>query len=573
MDVSQVSAGPETRRRKVAALRPLFEQLAALNDPEQLEQLLRDREQRGAGPRARLRGAVWAAGKSGAVLDQLHEQLAAANRQARFEGNQTETSFKQALENARDTQRPEAAESALPPRDGAAPRREAPEAEIPPDAKNTKTDVPATSDTPAKAQAEVSQPNPDAEAEPPVEVKAAQGAAAAKPSSLEPGVTAATSVGTAKDSPPQTVSGKQSHGAADGGAKPGRPTSNAGQSSAQAGQSSGEPRTQQPSDAAQKAPAGSANPEGKPRDASSSKPGTPPAPTPAAGDAGTSSKPATAGSNAQVEAAAEQGELVQATGAPAVANTPAAPNSTPQTTTQAQTPAGTVKVVAKPTPAMPAARVAVSQANARAAQPTATNAAPAEQASHAAPESRARAEAGRNVSKLESTARNFDRLGKNDANIERILRFVVRSRGGETSEATMRLDPPELGRIRVRMVWQGGNLSLELEAQNEMAQRLLRQDLDGLRRGLQQAGIQLDRAEVRSAAAHESSPASQDATAQDSSFGRQSAHSADSERRGVPQGREADAGGGDQDDPGHAEDPSRGGTVGLVTESLVNVIA
>lgn len=574
MDVSQVSAGPETRRRKVAALRPLFEQLAALNDPEQLEQLLRDREQPGAGSRERLRGSTWAAGKSGAVLDQLHEKLAAANRQARLEGKQPEASFKQALEDARGAQRPaerpEPAEPERKPRDADPPQPEAHDGETQPAEQKPKADVTVTPETSEKAQTRPSQSKPVPDAERSASVKVPQGEAGdAKASQGAPGVTNAAAVNSAKEAAPQPTTGNPSNGAGDGAAKQGRPTPNAGKQAAQAGQGAGESRTPQPFETSQKPAAGSGNAEGKPRDGSSTSKATP-----ANGDSGNSSKPATAGSNAQVEAA-EQSELAQAAGAPGMANVnpPAASNGTTQTTTQTQTQAGAVKAVAKPTAAAPAARAAAPQLSARTAQSATNNAAPAEQASNVAPENRARAEAGRNVSKLESTARNFDRLGKNDANIERILRFVVRSRGGETTEATMRLDPPELGRIRVRMVWQGGNLSLELEAQNEMAQRLLRQDLDGLRRGLQHAGIQLDKAEVRSAATPESSPTSQDATGQDNSFGRQSAHSADAERRGVPQGREAGAGGRDQDDPGHADDPSHSGAVGLVTESLVNVIA
>ncbi|MBU0639925.1 MAG: flagellar hook-length control protein FliK [Planctomycetes bacterium] len=84
-----------------------------------------------------------------------------------------------------------------------------------------------------------------------------------------------------------------------------------------------------------------------------------------------------------------------------------------------------------------------------------------------------------------------------DANIERILRVVRSQIGKEHSRATLRLDPPELGTIRLHMDLRKDALSLRIDTQTQMAQRLLSEQLDGLRQGLASSGIQLERVEIR----------------------------------------------------------------------------
>ncbi len=84
-----------------------------------------------------------------------------------------------------------------------------------------------------------------------------------------------------------------------------------------------------------------------------------------------------------------------------------------------------------------------------------------------------------------------------DANIERIVR-VIRSRMSEQrSHTVLRLAPPELGSLRLQMDLRGFALTLRIDTTTELAHRLLSQDVDKLRHGLEASGIQLERVEVR----------------------------------------------------------------------------
>ena len=87
--------------------------------------------------------------------------------------------------------------------------------------------------------------------------------------------------------------------------------------------------------------------------------------------------------------------------------------------------------------------------------------------------------------------------GSSDANIERILRYVHARIGKDRSVATLRLDPPELGMLRLRMDLRDTQLGLLIETQTPAARRLLSDKLDELRRSLAATGIQLERCEVR----------------------------------------------------------------------------
>lgn len=88
-----------------------------------------------------------------------------------------------------------------------------------------------------------------------------------------------------------------------------------------------------------------------------------------------------------------------------------------------------------------------------------------------------------------------------DANVERILRLVHSRIGRERSVATLRLDPPELGTVRVHMDLRQENLSLRIETQTTAAQRLLHEQVETLRQRLEASGIYLDRIEIRAPAA------------------------------------------------------------------------
>ncbi len=84
-----------------------------------------------------------------------------------------------------------------------------------------------------------------------------------------------------------------------------------------------------------------------------------------------------------------------------------------------------------------------------------------------------------------------------DPNIARIVRVVQAQLARERAVTTLRLDPPELGTLRLRLELQRDRLSVEMAAESRAARQLLEQDLDALRRSLEAAGLQLERVVVR----------------------------------------------------------------------------
>lgn len=84
-----------------------------------------------------------------------------------------------------------------------------------------------------------------------------------------------------------------------------------------------------------------------------------------------------------------------------------------------------------------------------------------------------------------------------DANVERILRLIHTRLGKDRSVSTIRLDPPELGSLRVRMDLRAEQLVLRFDADNPAARDLLLREMDALRQGLEAAGVQLRHVEVR----------------------------------------------------------------------------
>jgi flagellar hook-length control protein FliK len=93
-----------------------------------------------------------------------------------------------------------------------------------------------------------------------------------------------------------------------------------------------------------------------------------------------------------------------------------------------------------------------------------------------------------------------EETGNSDANIQRILRLIQTRIGKDRSVATLRLDPPELGTIRLRLDLRAQHLSIAIETQTPAARRLLEQQLDTLRHNLEVSGIQLERVEMRTPA-------------------------------------------------------------------------
>ncbi len=84
-----------------------------------------------------------------------------------------------------------------------------------------------------------------------------------------------------------------------------------------------------------------------------------------------------------------------------------------------------------------------------------------------------------------------------DANLERVLRVIRMQLARDRSSATIRLDPAELGQLRVKLELSGSHLALDVETERDAARRLLADQLETLRRGLEASGIVLRRVDVR----------------------------------------------------------------------------
>lgn len=88
-----------------------------------------------------------------------------------------------------------------------------------------------------------------------------------------------------------------------------------------------------------------------------------------------------------------------------------------------------------------------------------------------------------------------------EAQLQRGLAQVLRQQGGTLS---MKLDPAELGTVRVSLRVSQGHVDGTIEAANESARGLLENHLDTLKSSLERRGITVDRLEVRLAGAAES---------------------------------------------------------------------
>jgi flagellar hook-length control protein FliK len=152
------------------------------------------------------------------------------------------------------------------------------------------------------------------------------------------------------------------------------------------------------------------------------------------------------------------------------------------------------------------------------------------------------------------------------ANLERIVR-VVRSRvSAQRAQTTLRLEPPELGRLRLHLDLRGEALALRVDTTTALAHRLLLEDADKLRQGLEVAGVHLERLEIRPPlpnAEVSEQGWSQENDTQPQTEG-ESSH-ADAERPGQH---------GTDSQPTESGEVATGGArPGPVAESLVNVVA
>ncbi len=146
--------------------------------------------------------------------------------------------------------------------------------------------------------------------------------------------------------------------------------------------------------------------------------------------------------------------------------------------------------------------------------------------------------------------------------IERMVRVIRASISARRAHTVMRLDPPELGSLRLEMDLRDGALALRVDTSTRLAHRLLSQQLDRLREGLEVAGIRLERVEIR--------PPVQPAT-----FDQPAAQQGGGESWSGGGGTEADSGAGWWNEPDDPELAAEVNEASLVTaaEPLVNVMA
>jgi len=103
------------------------------------------------------------------------------------------------------------------------------------------------------------------------------------------------------------------------------------------------------------------------------------------------------------------------------------------------------------------------------------------------------------------------------------LTALMNQRGGTM---TMRLDPPELGALRVQMTIAHGTVSADFQASTPAAQALLDQHLPTLRNSLESQGLTVERMTVHTAssAPQGSAHAQQQSTSDDGSTNRRDGH-------------------------------------------------
>lgn len=95
--------------------------------------------------------------------------------------------------------------------------------------------------------------------------------------------------------------------------------------------------------------------------------------------------------------------------------------------------------------------------------------------------------------KQENTAPDDDRSAEN---VQRMLRVLRGAMLRERSTTVIRLDPPELGLLRLEMDLRKNAMTLRVKAETDAARDLLRGELDLLRNGLQASGIRLEQVEI-----------------------------------------------------------------------------
>lgn len=82
-------------------------------------------------------------------------------------------------------------------------------------------------------------------------------------------------------------------------------------------------------------------------------------------------------------------------------------------------------------------------------------------------------------------------------NIDRVVKAVRTNIGRGSSVVQLRLDPPELGTLRIEIKFDDSGANLLIQATNTKAQQLLQRNIQNLRTSLEASGIQTNQIEVQ----------------------------------------------------------------------------
>ena len=80
--------------------------------------------------------------------------------------------------------------------------------------------------------------------------------------------------------------------------------------------------------------------------------------------------------------------------------------------------------------------------------------------------------------------------------VDGVARILNASGGAGRYQATLRLDPPSMGTVRVQLNLQNEGLTIQVDAQSKSVAKLIESRMDDLREALSSHGIRVDRASV-----------------------------------------------------------------------------
>ena len=87
--------------------------------------------------------------------------------------------------------------------------------------------------------------------------------------------------------------------------------------------------------------------------------------------------------------------------------------------------------------------------------------------------------------------------GEDQANVARVVRGLVNAVNQNGGSVTLRLQPPELGFVRVQLEINDGSVRAAFQAEQPAVRTLLSQQMSQLRQALQSHGLQVDRLDVQ----------------------------------------------------------------------------